>query len=861
MQNFSIINYPSGQILDNIPLYKYLRNVHGNKLCNIFKSYAKYNKKLATLIQSRNFLVECRKYGIIPDCISNTSRNVKRLFDCDLYCQNGTDTKISKRLAEISQNLHIRLLNLMITEKCTKIKKYKMDLKVCKEGIVRRVETHISESFLNSQEGVFKRFTDKSKTTHNKKLIRLKTTMLEKLQIKLNKKWFVNHTTVEFTEETSWLLSLGKKYALPYIKKELPLLNVIADSENCIRIIKDTGFQKAARANLCSRLNNFYKNYRNKLADKFILRIYEDTIKTLSQHKDIIVTQSDKGGVTVVMYKRDYVDKLRDLVHDRNTYRIIRKDPTLSNQTKNNMFAKYLKEGHYINEWEKSKLTTYTAVAPKLYGLPKIHKHGLPLRPIVSSINSPAYALSKFLVKILNHMTADSIYNVKNSTELKDRLSNVRMEVGEVLVSFDVVSLFTNIPVQLCTKIIEREWDRLKSYTDIPMKKFLEMLKFCIEDNNYFSFNGNLHRQVYGTPMGSPLSPILADIVMEDLLDNVLKELDFDVKLLVKYVDDLLVMLPEEKLGLVHQLMNRYHEKIQFTVEKEENGNLPYLDIRIVINNGELLTDWYQKETSSGRILNFFSKHPRHQVINTAKNFVRRVLGISSPRYHYKNKHIITKALKENNFPKKIISKLITEYYNNSGRQKNDNKENRNTEPTKYMSATYIPHLSENIRGQILEDQSKTDMAFKTGKTVGRLFSKLKDSTKKDLYTDIVYKIPCGGKKDEVCGMSYIGTTKQFLKNRISNHKSDIKCDNANKTALAQHVIELRHEPDFQKTAILSTEKNMNKRLILEALHIQTTDNTINRKTDVENLSDLYSSLLNSFEKTKRNTQQCRLVS
>lgn len=112
----------------------------------------------------------------------------------------------------------------------------------------------------------------------------------------------------------------------------------------------------------------------------------------------------------------------------------------------------------------------------------------------------------------------------------------------------------------------------------------------------------------------------------------------------------------------------------------------------------------------------------------------------------------------------------------------------------------------------------------------------------------MVYKIPCGGNRTEDCDLTYIGTTKQFLKNRLLSHKSDIKCNNSNKTALTQHAVQLEHIPDFLNTEIIAVENNASKRYILESLHIQTTEKVMNRKTDVDNISDCYRSLLNKFK-------------
>ena len=72
----------------------------------------------------------------------------------------------------------------------------------------------------------------------------------------------------------------------------------------------------------------------------------------------------------------------------------------------------------------------------------------MPLRPICSSIASPSYELCKYMTKILNNITRTSKYNIKYAMEFKERINNQQIMDHEVLVSFDVVSLFASIPVE-----------------------------------------------------------------------------------------------------------------------------------------------------------------------------------------------------------------------------------------------------------------------------------------------------------------------------------------------------------------------------------------------------------------------------
>jgi len=99
-----------------------------------------------------------------------------------------------------------------------------------------------------------------------------------------------------------------------------------------------------------------------------------------------------------------------------------------------------------------------------------------------------------------------------------------------------------------------------------------------------------------------------------------------------------------------------------------------------------------------------------------------------------------------------------------------------------------------------------------------------------------VYEINCD------CGLCYVGTTKIALKTRIKEHISDIE-KKKETTALAQHVAEKGHKPDFQNVKVLDREKRENTRLTLENLRIQQKgDKAVNSKDDKDKL--VYSVIL-----------------
>jgi len=80
--------------------------------------------------------------------------------------------------------------------------------------------------------------------------------------------------------------------------------------------------------------------------------------------------------------------------------------------------------------------------------------------------------------------------------------------------------MFTNIPIDLALESVLRRWDWIKGGTNIPRREFINAVKIIL-DSTFFSFNNLIYKQKFGT-MGSPLSPIIADMVMEDLEERVL---------------------------------------------------------------------------------------------------------------------------------------------------------------------------------------------------------------------------------------------------------------------------------------------------------------------------------------------------
>ena len=156
-------------------------------------------------------------------------------------------------------------------------------------------------------------------------------------------------------------------------------------------------------------------------------------------------------------------------------------------------------------------------MSPKYYGLPKIHKPGIPLRPIISSTGTVTYKTAKELAKILKSLVGLSSHHVQNTKDFIDHIKEVRLRQGECIISYDVTSLFTSVPIQPVLNIIQQRLatdQDLQNRTSMSIQHIINLLEFCLNSTS-FVFQGQYYQQMIGAAMGSPLSPIVANIFME----------------------------------------------------------------------------------------------------------------------------------------------------------------------------------------------------------------------------------------------------------------------------------------------------------------------------------------------------------
>ncbi|XP_072395339.1 uncharacterized protein [Diabrotica undecimpunctata] len=223
------------------------------------------------------------------------------------------------------------------------------------------------------------------------------------------------------------------------------------------------------------------------------------------------------------------------------------------------------------------------------------------MRPILSSINAPNINVAQFLTDILSQAyNYKNEFNIVDSFQFSEFINNYQLPREYVLVSFDVVSLFSNLPLSSVVTSLRNHWNEIQPHSPVSWEIFSELLKLTF-DTNYLIFNDKYYRQIFGTPMGSSISPILVNFVLDDLINESISKLDFQVPFVKRYVDDLILATPPDKILSTLSVFNSVDPHLQFTCELEVDNSIPFLDMRIIRTHkifGEHQDDPYQDSGS-----------------------------------------------------------------------------------------------------------------------------------------------------------------------------------------------------------------------------------------------------------------------
>ena len=401
----------------------------------------------------------------------------------------------------------------------------------------------------------------------------------------------------------------------------------------------------------------------------------------------------------------------------------------------------------------------------------------------------------------INDYTA--IYSFDVTNKIQDINPNV-FDDGFVFVSFDVESLFTNVPLQNTIDIISRRiFDENRLSTKLTKRSLKKLIKDSCSKTT-FLFNNQMYEQTDGVSMGSSLGPVIANIFMTEIEEKLISPMitDGTIRFYTRYVDDTLVLIKLNDLDMILQKLNSFHKNIKFTVDTFTGGPVHFLDLLI---DGKSI-DIYYKDTHTGQYTDFSSFTPWPIKIAWVKSLFNRAKTACSTRLLLDKQILLIKRFMSwNSFPKYVRNAIINKLMNKPTAPGVSNSPFDDPNTIKlWIRLPYCGPTGEKLARSLIRkisrfliDDVKIILLYNTTKM--SFFCSNKDPIPTTQKSNIIYEIKCPG-----CGQVYIGKSDRCFLTRLHEHgqRDDQPMHRHFSNCSAFHEFNsFNHLPDINQTA------------------------------------------------------------
>lgn len=631
-----------------------------------------------------------------------------------------------------------------------------------------------------------------------------------------------NLSSIVLTNDEHRVLERGLNFAL--VPKRIPHTDIIASVESAIGACNNED-KAIVRKKVSTILKRAKKPKQNVTASEM------SALKRLKDNDSIMVLPADKGKAVVILDTSEYLDKLGAIVAT-GPYVKRGRDPGSSFRKSLYQVLNWVVQDGRMTRAEFLRLVPTHFQTPHIFGLPKVHKTGIPLRPIVSMVGSLFSPVSRLLADIMKPYTLSHASHVANSGDVIRRLTSFDARDG-FFVSFDVESLFTNVPVPETLEVF-RSWleqdSTLRERTRLSVEEIMALAGIVLSSCYFRSFDG-LFLQTEGVAMGGSLGPIAANLFMVHFETLAKTRADEEgivfPSLWIRYVDDVLAFWngSEDSLAAFCDLLNSLRPSIKFTLEREEDGLIPYLDVLIDHRQQDLIFSVYRKPTNTGRYLHRSSSHPMSSFKSVVRSLSSRASSVcSTTTYQEEKKHVIDSL--------KACGYCAAECNSWWSSRSQSNEE---AAPVVKGTLPYIKGVSERIRGVL--SSVGVNVALKSTTTVRNMLVKKRPEKPKTF--GVVYRIPCSTPE---CNWSYVGESGRTVEERVKEHGKAIREIDVDRSEVAKHVHESDHTVEVSQVEVVDIEPQWKKRIVKEAIWTKHFDSCNKTKHTLSNrwiVSDL----------------------
>ena len=194
------------------------------------------------------------------------------------------------------------------------------------------------------------------------------------------------------------------------------------------------------------------------------------------------------------------------------------------------------------------------------------------------------------------------------------------------------VTPFTSILVPVALQVINSKistYTNLSNVCKIPTEKFIRLLELTLT-NCIFCFNTKFYKQLQGGAMGSPVSPVIANIYMEYFESLSILSCPTLIKWWFRYVDDVHSTTRKDQVNQLKEHLNSIDPHTKFTMELSGTDGLPLLDTLTKPTANFIESTVYRKPTHRDRYLDYNSNYPISAILSVIHTFIHRAKQVCS---------------------------------------------------------------------------------------------------------------------------------------------------------------------------------------------------------------------------------------
>ena len=384
-------------------------------------------------------------------------------------------------------------------------------------------------------------------------------------------------------------------------------------------------------------------------------------------------------------------------------------------------------------------------------------------------------------------------------------------------------------------KLLEEDQD-LKQRTSMSVDHIVCLLEFCLR-SNYFTCKGRFYEQQEGAAMGSPFSPIVTNLYMEDLETRAIESSPNPPSFWRRFVDDTLTIMMSSQVEIFLNQLNSIDHHIQFTKQDSRpDGPMPFLDILITPKEDDSLsTTVYRKPTHTDLYLQWGSNHTitsKYSVVGTLHHRVQVIC--SSPELLQQEEKHLHQALTRCKYPEWALNRAKVRAKANRNRRQNNNTNNNitSTNQRPYMVIPYYKGLIESLKK--ICGKHGVQVYFKGGNTIKSFLLAPKDQDPILQKSGVIYRYRCG-RVD--CNKEYIGESSRTFGERFrENQKAP--------SPIYDHSNNTGHQVTTDNFSIVGREDQNLSRATKEALYIRVNNPSLNRNIGKYHLPHIWDEVL-----------------